>query len=361
MTSISNDMSNESCYKFSNAQFDLVLHMKLSMDSLGILVCLIVLSLIVLSKAYKRLVFRLVLYFIVADIFQAITHIIELTPIEHMNGEVVVKEGAETLCAVYGFLDQIALWMGNVAIVWIMLYLLWIVNQLRCVQKGAHPNKNKISTKTELIGLFFLLVFPLTFNWIPFVWNMYGISGLWCWIKESRDYCHDYELGLTLIFSMYYGPLIIIITFTFVSLMAITAILCKGALNKSGVARKTYTRGVKNTLLIAIYPLVYNVICLLAIANRIYSAINGSNGGEPYVPLWIAQTLAEPARVLIPPIAFLLHPNSWKTMFGKDVDAESIRTASIHIPPEDADIDTNIIIPTSDSTPKVELYGSIMN
>ena len=28
---------------------------------------------------------------------------------EHMNGEVVVKEGAEGMCAFYSFLDQIAL------------------------------------------------------------------------------------------------------------------------------------------------------------------------------------------------------------------------------------------------------------
>ena len=208
------------------------------MDSLGILACLIVLALIILSKAYKRIVFRLVLYFIIADIFQAITHIIELTPLEYVNGNVVVKEGAEGLCAFYGFLDQIALWMSNVAVIWIMLYLLWIANKLRKVHRDGNPYKNKISIKTELVGLFFLIVFPFTFNWIPFIWNMYGISGLWCWIKESRDYCHDYNFGLTLIFSMFYSPLIIIVTFTFISLIAITVILCKGALNKDGVAKK---------------------------------------------------------------------------------------------------------------------------
>ena len=213
------------------------------MDSLGIAVCLVVMTLIIISKAYKRFVFRLVIYFIVADIFQAITHIIELTPVEEVNGEVVVKEGKITLCAIYGFLDQIALWMGNVAIIWIVLYLSWLANKLRMLQKGtvAKTESNEISKRTELVGLFFLLVFPLTFNWIPFVWDMYGISGLWCWIKESRGYCEDYDLGLMLIFSMYYGPLMLIITFTFVCLMGITFILWKGARNKNGMARKAYT------------------------------------------------------------------------------------------------------------------------
>ena len=330
------------------------------MDSLGILACLVAMTVIIVSKAYKRLIFRLVLYFIIVNIFQAITHIVELTPIEHVNGEVIVKEGAEGLCAFYGFLDQIALWMCNVAIIWNVSYNLWVATELLKIQRGAHgnPDKLKISIKTELVGLFFLLIFPFFFNWIPFIWNMYGISGLWCWIKESRGYCEGYELGLTLIFILFYGPLIIIIAFTFISFAAIGGILCKGALNEGGVAKKHYTRGVKSTILIAIYPLVYTLICLLPIANRIYSASNGSRGGKPFFPLWIAHTLAEPARVLVPPIAFLLHPNSWKTMFSKEAGIESDCTASIHIQREDDDIETSITIPTSDYTTKFQIYGS---
>ena len=87
----------------------------------------------------------------VADIFQAITHIVELTPIEHVNGEVVVKEGAKGLCTFYGFFDQIAVWMCNVAIIWIMLYMLWIANKLRTSTVQSVAN-NKVSIKTELIG-----------------------------------------------------------------------------------------------------------------------------------------------------------------------------------------------------------------
>ena len=354
------NMSNESCYKFSNSQFELVLRVKISMDSLGILACLVALAVIIVSKAYKRIIFRLVLYFIIVDIFQAITHIIELTPVEHVNGQVIVKEGAEGLCAFYGFLDQIALWMCNVAIIWNVLYNLWMAMELLKIQRGAlsNPDKGKISIKTELVGLFFLLIFPLTFNWIPFIWNMYGISGLWCWIKESRGYCEDYDPGLTLIFTLFYGPLIIIVTFTFICFMIIGGILCKGALNEGGMAKRTYTRGVKDTILIAIYPLVYTLMCVLPITNRIYSASNGSRGREPFFPLWIAHTLAEPARVLIPPIAFLLHPNSWKTMFGKDTSTESDFTASIHIKPEDDDIETSITIRTSVYKAKGQIYGA---
>ena len=57
--------NSDSCYKFSNTEFDLVLRVKLSMDSLGILACLIALAVIILSKAYKHHVIHLVIYFLV--------------------------------------------------------------------------------------------------------------------------------------------------------------------------------------------------------------------------------------------------------------------------------------------------------
>ena len=104
---------------------------------------------IILFKAYKCLVFRLpmVLYFIVADIFQAITHIIELTPVEHLNRKVVVKEGAEGLCGFYGFLDQSVLWVCKVAIIWIMLSLLWKVQRVQ--REPIQPKTKYLSKLSE--------------------------------------------------------------------------------------------------------------------------------------------------------------------------------------------------------------------
>ena len=47
-------------------------------------------------------------------------------------------------------------------------------------------------------------------------------------------------------------------------------------------------------------------------------------------------------------------------MFCKSVHDDSIRTVSIHIPPEGSDIYTNIVIPTTDAAPEVELYDSMI-
>ena len=101
---------------------------------------------------------------------------------------------------------------------------------------------------------------------------------------------------------------------------------------------------------------MYNLLCLLPIANRIYSAVNGSSGGEPSFPLWISHALAEPARIWIPPVAFLLHPGSWKIMFHtcRRTELNSSRTPPLVTP----DIDENTVIHTTNGRPGFELYGT---
>ena len=65
--------------------------------------------------------------------------------------------------------------------------------------------------------------------------------------------------------------------------------------------------------------------------NRIYySVYTIPNGLHPFYPLWLAHTIADPARELIPPIAFLLHPGTYRKLLCRkeqeithfDVEAE---------------------------------------
>ena len=353
--------SNDSCYNFSKKEADAASYTKLCVASLGIAACLLVIVLIISSKSYKHFVFRLVIYFMLADMFQAVTHILELTPVTHVNGVVVVKDGWDAACAAFGFLDQIALWMGNMGILWIMFYLLWLIHQLKKLQSGAPPETVRLyqaSLKAELVGIFFLLFFPFTFNWIPFIWDMYGLSGLWCWIKVSRwGQCKDFRLGLILMFSMFYGPLTLIILFSFGGFVAITIILYRGAIHQKGLARRIYRRGTKEMVLIVVYPIIYNILCLILIINRIYSAVSDSEYDTPFFPLWIAHAIADPGRVLLPPVAFLLHPKSWKSMFSSRKQESSSETR-FSIPPEDSDIDNGITI--YGTTPRVNDYGAVL-
>ena len=321
--------NNLSCYNFTKKEFEAIFWAKESIASLGVIASLVVILLIIVSKSYKSFVFRLVVYFMLSNIFQAITHILELIPVKRprdgMDGiedvvEVKGDRGWESACAAIGYLDQVTLWMGNMVILWIIFYMLWLTYQLKRVMNGEPAEsiwQYGRSFRVELFGLFLVFVFPFTFNVIPFGWNMYGLSGPWCWIKLSKDMlCKKSDLSLGLMFGMYYVPLVIIILFSFVGFVAIIIILCRGALGKK-VARKVYRRGVTKMVLISIYPLFYNLLCLIMVANRIVSVMVDYENKRPMFVLWMAHAIADPMRVLVPPIAFLLHPNSWKGMFSK--------------------------------------------
>ena len=62
------NINNSSCYNFSKMESDAASYTKLCVASLGIVACLLVIVLITLSKSYKHFVFRLVIYFMLADI-----------------------------------------------------------------------------------------------------------------------------------------------------------------------------------------------------------------------------------------------------------------------------------------------------
>ena len=188
------DNNNLSCYNFSRDQFDGAQYAKGSVALLGIVASVAVIFLIFVSKSHKHFIFRLVIYFMLANIFQGVAHILALIPVHYDDGGgggAVEGRDGEGWCTTYGFLDQVTMWMRNMAILWIMFYMLWLTHQLKRLQNGEQVENiqfYKNPFRVELIGVFILFLFPLTFNWIPFcLSNMYGLSGLWCWIKESKS------------------------------------------------------------------------------------------------------------------------------------------------------------------------------
>lgn len=214
------NFSNTSCHRFSEEQVDVIQTTKLVVASVGALASIIVILLIVISRNYKRFVFRIVVYFMSVNLFQALTNILKVIPV-HYDGTkqlVAIRDGWESACAVFGFLDQVALCAVDVVIIWIILYLLKLTWYIYRAQTGngqtdwyTNGLQSNIISRSELCGLFLTVLLPLVYSWIPFVKNMYGLSGLWCWIKPTQHYCDgDYSLGLTLMFAVQFGPFLLV-------------------------------------------------------------------------------------------------------------------------------------------------------
>ena len=143
------------------------------------------------AKKYKKFVYRLTLYLIVVSLLKAVITIPDVPPVYHNGAVVAVRSGFEGFCSAVGFLLVVILWMELLVICWIVLYLVMVL--------VFRHNANAVKVKHEACGLAVVLLLPLLVSWVPFsVKNMYGLSGVICWIKVSENSTCDYDyIGLT--------------------------------------------------------------------------------------------------------------------------------------------------------------------
>ena len=134
--------------------------------------------------------------------------------------------------------------------------------------------------------------------------------------------------------ALLYGPLLLVILSGFSIFVFITIALCvkvRGHLNENAM----YRRGVLEMLLLKAYPIIDSIICSLLVVNRIYYSVYiVPNGLHPSYPLWLAHTIADPARELIPPIAFLLHPGTYRKLLCRKEQTDTY----FEVEAEDSDI-----------------------
>ena len=323
------DVEEARCFDFNvtHEHYLGVFVTQLTLASMACVASCVAFVTIVLCKGYKRFVYRLVLYLMATNLFQSLTNILEGLPMTwvKLNGVGVVTERNESawkeLCVVDAFLNQIAIWMQNFIILWIIFYLLMIVWKLARVQQQPYGHQSGQITKPgvskkELVGVIFCVGFPFIFNWIPFAKNLYGPSGMWCWIKLTNSLgCHShYKLGLTLTFLLYYGPLLVIFSFSSAAIVYIVIFLCIKYSKAKGELRLIYRKALKEMLPLLAYPILFNILCTLLIANRVSFAVSTHNGHSSLIGLWIAEAVVDPMQLLLPPVAFVIHPSTWKNL-----------------------------------------------
>ena len=317
------------CLNFTVHAAQSVLAIKMSMSSLAIVVNLTVIFYIFYTKKVREFMYRLILYLMITDVLQAIVVIIISQPITVPSDMVPaqIKPGWSHACVGSGFACMATLWMGNIVVFWIVLYILWLGWSLyrrvyrKKMPRGQTENERTSAHSTllsicrEVFGVLFLFVTPIVIAIIPLVANggMYGISGLWCWIKQYDKKCGDLgtiPLAFELIF--FYAPLMVIVLLVFVFIMAAFICCCRGEVRRHDKNKELKKRYTKEIVIVVAFPLAYCCICLILLINRIYSTVHQKDAESPYVPLWIAHSVADPMRLLLPAVAFLVNPWVWK-------------------------------------------------
>ena len=173
----SNNSSGNFCLEWSEEELEALEIVNICISAVGVLASAVAIIFILVSKGYKKFVHRLTLYLIVAVQFDGVVSILQVVPVYHNGSVVATRVGLEGLCAAAGFLINVVDWMILLIICWIVLYLVVVL-----VFKYS---ANAIRRKHEICGLVVVLILPFLFNWIPFLKNMYGLSGGQCWMKLS--------------------------------------------------------------------------------------------------------------------------------------------------------------------------------
>ena len=296
MDQVSNT-SNDSCPPFNWEDFHELLILRISLTSVVCLVCFVACLMIFITKAYQKFVHRLVLYLTLSAFCESLVFGMEVIPITVTNGSLSVKTGWNDTCSAIGFIAVNFDWCELFFICWVTLYLL-----LLAVFK-ANPFKRKY----EVAGIILAVSVPLLFTWVPFLDDMYGLSGAWCWIRFTKGpYLHGlgYQIG------MWYGPLILMVLITFLATVILVAVLCQGAFCShpgEGIHQQQHRKALKEALPLILYPIIYNLICCYALANRIYYATGTEDKGPCFV-LWMLHSGLYSVRNLIIPLGFFLHP-----------------------------------------------------
>ena len=348
------------CYHFTKVEVETAYYTKISVASLGILLSFMIVLFFCISKVCRgRFVFRLVFYLMLLNLAEATILLLEVIPANLQGGTVFIRSA---VCSFFGFVDQIIYWMGFIAIFWFIIYMLWLTYHLYKIQDGLQNESvpiPRVSKKVEIVGILTLLITPFVLNWIPFIWGMYGLSRPWCWIRGTQNSCDDFVLGVTLMILLFYGPIVIIVLFSFISFTIIAIFVCRAASKLKGGNRKKANRFIREMLLIVFYPLIYNILCIILLANRIKEATLLGKEEPPFFPLWMAEAIADPARVVLVPLAFILHPpKSWKNMFSKQ-ENDDFMEDEYNVPPEDDDIEEGITI-RSTKMKEPFAYGALL-
>ncbi len=306
------DNSSDSCYMFSATQIQEITTVTITMYSAGALTCFLGIVVIVALRQYRTFVHRLLVYLMVTAFVHGISAGLEVAPVHH-NGRVVEdRHGLNGVCRAIGFVGQVTESQFLLVCTWILVYLvLLVVFQYRLNSK-----------RHEIAGLVISLGLPLTLSWLPYIHNMYGLAGPWCWIRTTNKDCRDHiKVGVIYQFTLFYGPQALLIVFGFMSFLVIVTTIGKRSLDHSGYIFRSqhspYQQALKESLPLLVYPVIYNILAGVMVANRIYYAITTAHGKKPFYPLWLAHTIAEPLRILFIPLAYLLHPGTISILLAR--------------------------------------------
>ena len=256
----------------------------------------LVILLIILFKKYSFFVQRLILYLSFSVLLYSTASALAVT---NYTGEDVFPKH---FCEAIGFMTQYTQWtlLLSVAVITIDILLRVLLN--------------RATNALEIFYLVFIYAFPATFNWAPFLQGLYGPAGSWCWIKsyvEDKGDCVKSHTGLIYQFSLWYGPLFVVLVLISVSYIIILSALkrYKQRMNIYNHDEMELLKKMKREVFILMwYPIIFALINLIPLVNRIIHACLEHE--ERIYVLWVLHAFVSPLQGAFVVIVYALDPET---------------------------------------------------
>ena len=270
----STDICNVS---FTKDQKNELLLAMASSGAVSTVMCMIAVILVIYWRMYKYFVYRLALYQVLACLLFSVSEVLEMMNYNYNE----TKQFHISACLATGFLTQYTMWVK-------LLFTLCLVFHLFCL---AVCLKN--FTKLEIAYVLLSALSPLLNAWIPFVNNFYNLAGGWCWIHAWKDNCptQKYKNGIIEQFTLWYGPLFIALTLCLIAVIVIILVLVRRAYlshKKEAeplISKNRNKTALKELLPLLVYPIIFFVLAVFPLVDRIYGAASKSKHGSYYTLL----------------------------------------------------------------------------
>ena len=273
--------SDNDCEVFDTRPYVIVALVSAGTGFISVLACLAVIGLILLYRKFYFFTQRLILYLSIAALLNSLSIVLRLQRIAYKTDNDVTKG----VCIFTGFFDHVTAWSELVAICCITFNLLF------------NAVLHKQTEKLEKLYIALIFVFPLTFNWIPFIHLTYGKAGAWCWIRGEDDDCKRFVFGIYLRFILWYVPAYVIILILIIVYIFIIYKVHRqrhhweGKYDPETDRQKEHMQKEVRPLLW--YPLIFLVLNIFPLINRIYDSFPDK---DPELTLWYLQAIFSPLQ-----------------------------------------------------------------
>ena len=334
------------CSEFDSYDYVIVAAVSAGSAMVSVLCCVFVICLIFLFKKHYFFIQRIILYHCLAALFRSLSTILRLHRLGYQNETAALN----AVCVLSAFTNQTSLW--------VLIVDYYVITFTLLMTAVFRKNVSRLE------GLFVVLIFifPLTFNWIPFINNSYGRFGPWCWIRRI-DYsdCSEYQFGRILQIVLWNAPfvlLVITLVPMYITTIAYIAVqmCCKRKKKEEHLRDDPDGERLKrhlhdevwwSILFLPFGVLFFNIFPLI---RMIYEA---ANDGEPSYTIWMLSVIFSPLQGGYIALIYVLDRQTLKRLTYSNMKARLTRKKTVTEYPMVCD-------GISDST-VVDIYSPVTN